>query len=212
MRVHRVPSGVDIAICDTLQDLAMVSERSGGGTRCPPAETAKLNEHVTDGAQEDEEQFIVRSPSQGSMKVDVGANERFLILETRLGLTEDSHQRSDILRRRVTSSETGDLDLQHATNFHHFVEVDPAGGNTEVEEQAHRLGRGVERQSADNRTATRSDIEQAPGGERTHGLANDGATDRELFGEMALGRQALARPQVTVNNQALQMGGDAGNE
>jgi hypothetical protein len=51
MRVHRVPSGVDIALCDTLQDLAMVSERSGGGTRSLPAETAELNEHVTNGAQ-----------------------------------------------------------------------------------------------------------------------------------------------------------------
>ena len=137
MRVHRVPSAVDIAICDTLQDLAMVSERPRRGARRAPAETAELHEHVTDRGQQDEEQFIVGSPGQGSMKVDVGANECFLIIETRLGLAEDSHQRSNVLWRRVKSSETGDLDLQHATNFHHLVEIDPAGGNSEVEEQAH---------------------------------------------------------------------------
>ncbi len=91
MRVHRMPSAVDIAISDTLQDLAMMSERSRRGARRAPAETAELHEHVTDRGQQDEEQFIMSSPSQGSMKADVGANERFLIIETRLGLAEDSH-------------------------------------------------------------------------------------------------------------------------
>src|SRR5918997_2977667 len=100
MRIHRLASAVDIAICDTLQDLAMVSERPRRGARRAPAETAELHEHVTDRGQQDEEQFIVGSPGQGSMKVDVSANERFLILETRLSLAQNSHQRSDILGRR----------------------------------------------------------------------------------------------------------------
>ena len=48
MRIHSLPSAVDIAICDSLQHLAVVSERSGCGTRSAPAETAELNKHVTD--------------------------------------------------------------------------------------------------------------------------------------------------------------------
>src|SRR6185503_3136819 len=76
------------------------------------------------------------------------------------------------------------------------------------DDEGQRLDEGVDRDVADEGALAGPDLDQPATLQGAKGLTHRGAADHELLGEVALGRQLIARLQLALRDQLLDLADD----
>src|SRR5204863_7120658 len=143
---------------------------------------------------EREQHGVTRGGGNGAMKTDVVHEERLRFAQRREHAGDFFGHRREAIGETALGGESGRADLEDLARFENLI----ARETVQRGEKTQGAGAEAGGTAGDERAGALSRLGDAHRGERVQSGTDGGPADAELFGELALGDEPIAGPQLAA--------------